>query len=146
MGNNSNYDESNKRASSRKSTASHTQSQTNTNNPVTKKRLLKNVTRPDSTMKNTKPKLSNGIKKISASMLPKLEQSKSSTTNFKIIRAYAVNTSRGIIRNYNEDRVAIILNIMKPDDKNCKYWPNCSFFGVYDGHGGSACADFLRDN
>ena len=90
-----------------------------------------------------------------------------------------VNTSRGIIRNYNEDRVAIILNIMKPDDKDCKYWPNCSFFGVrkqffqsakpnllfiipltnslisfpykivlqvYDGHGGSACADFLRDN
>ena len=41
-----------------------------------------------------------------------------------------MNTSRGIIRNYNEDRVAIILNIMKPDDKDCKYWPNCSFFGV----------------
>lgn len=71
-----------------------------------------------------------GYRKISESILPKLEQSKSSTTNFKIIRAYAVNTSRGIIRNYNEDRVAIILNIMKPDDKDCKYWPNCSFFGV----------------
>ena len=25
-------------------------------------------------------------------------------------------------------------------------WPKCSFFGVYDGHGGSACAEFLRDN
>jgi len=25
-------------------------------------------------------------------------------------------------------------------------WPKSSFFGVYDGHGGSACADFLRDN
>jgi len=24
-------------------------------------------------------------------------------------------------------------------------WPRCSFFGVYDGHGGAACADFLRD-
>jgi protein phosphatase 2C family protein 2/3 len=22
----------------------------------------------------------------------------------------------------------------------------CSFFGVYDGHGGSGCADYLRDN
>jgi len=22
----------------------------------------------------------------------------------------------------------------------------CSFFGVYDGHGGTVCADFLRDN
>lgn len=25
-------------------------------------------------------------------------------------------------------------------------WPRCSFFGIYDGHGGSLCADFLRDN
>lgn len=25
-------------------------------------------------------------------------------------------------------------------------WPKCSFFGVYDGHGGAKCADFLRDN
>ena len=24
-------------------------------------------------------------------------------------------------------------------------WPVCSFFGIYDGHGGSQCADFLRD-
>jgi len=25
-------------------------------------------------------------------------------------------------------------------------WPKCSFFGVYDGHGGSFTADFLKDN
>ncbi len=25
-------------------------------------------------------------------------------------------------------------------------WPKCSFFGLYDGHGGVGCADFLRDN
>ena len=25
-------------------------------------------------------------------------------------------------------------------------WPKCSFFGLYDGHGGSGCSDFLRDN
>jgi len=50
-------------------------------------------------------------------------------------------------RNYNEDRVAIILNIMKPKSKEAKidYWPKCSFFGIYDGHGGSQCAEFLRD-
>ncbi len=42
-------------------------------------------------------------------------------------------------RNYNEDRVAIILNIMKPKSKEGKidYWPKCSFFGIYDGHGGN---------
>ncbi|EGR28506.1 protein phosphatase 2c, putative [Ichthyophthirius multifiliis] len=25
-------------------------------------------------------------------------------------------------------------------------WPKCSFFGVFDGHGGISCSDFLRDN
>ena len=25
-------------------------------------------------------------------------------------------------------------------------WPNISFFGIYDGHGGTACSDYLRDN
>lgn len=51
------------------------------------------------------------------------------------------------MRNYNEDRVAIILNIMKPKSKSYENqsWPKCSFFGIYDGHGGAVCADFLRD-
>jgi len=50
-------------------------------------------------------------------------------------------------RNYNEDRVAIILNILQPKQKifNGVEWPKCSFFGVYDGHGGHVCGDFLRD-
>ena len=66
-----------------------------------------------------------------------------------IIQAYATMTSSGK-RNYNEDRVSIIYNIPKPqgysDNKNKTPWPNCSFFGLYDGHGGSAACDFLRDN
>lgn len=24
-------------------------------------------------------------------------------------------------------------------------WPKCSYFAIYDGHGGSACADFLKE-
>ena len=35
---------------------------------------------------------------------------------------------------------------MKPANKGDIYWPNCSFFAIYDGHGGSNCAEFLRDN
>lgn len=35
---------------------------------------------------------------------------------------------------------------MKPEHRQHEVWPKCSFFGVYDGHGGSACAEFLRDN
>ena len=60
--------------------------------------------------------------------------------------AYAANTNQGIIRNYNEDRVSIILNINKPSARKEEDWPSCSFFGIYDGHGGQGCADYLRDN
>ena len=79
------------------------------------------------------------------SNFPKLQESKTSSTKFSKIKAYAANTHQGLIRNYNEDRVTIILNIIKPDDKICRYWPECSFFGIYDGHGGKKCSNFLRD-
>ena len=79
-------------------------------------------------------------------ILPNHEPTKCSTRRNGILRAYAANTNQGIIRDYNEDRVSIILNIMKPQNKQCDNWPKCSFFGVFDGHGGASCADFLRDN
>ena len=62
------------------------------------------------------------------------------------VKGYAACTNQGLVRNYNEDRVSIILNITQPPRKNNETWPTCSFFGVYDGHGGVNCADFLRDN
>jgi len=34
-----------------------------------------------------------------------------------MVLAYAANTNQGIIRNYNEDRVSIILNILKPPNR-----------------------------
>lgn len=78
--------------------------------------------------------------------LPKLEFSKCSSKKNGVIKAYSANTHQGLIRNYNEDRVAIILNIIKPANKKIQEWPSCSFFAIYDGHGGSKCAEFLRDN
>ena len=38
------------------------------------------------------------------------------------------------------------MNIVKPSSYTGAFWPKCSFFAVYDGHGGAQCADFLRDN
>jgi len=76
------------------------------------------------------------------------EPTKSSSKKAGAVKAYAANTNQGIVRDYNEDRVSIILNIVRPRTKQ-NYdgpWPNCSFFGVFDGHGGATCADFLRDN
>ena len=75
-----------------------------------------------------------------------VDKSKWSTRRNGIVKAYAANTNKGIIRNYNEDRVSIILNILKPNTKKGEEWPKCSFFGVFDGHGGALWADFLRDN
>lgn len=46
--------------------------------------------------------------------VPKLEPSKCSSKRNGLIAAYAANTHQGIIRNYNEDRVSIILNMVKP--------------------------------
>lgn len=79
--------------------------------------------------------------------LPNEESTKFSSKKNGIIAGYAANTNQGIIRNYNEDRVSIILNIVKPKGKeNVAKWPKCSFFAIYDGHGGNVCADFLKDN
>ena len=73
------------------------------------------------------------------------DQSKTSKKTMSSIKSYGVNTYQGIVRNYNEDRVSIIINMNKPKNYN-KKWPKISFFGIYDGHGGEGCAEFLRDN
>jgi serine/threonine protein phosphatase PrpC len=79
--------------------------------------------------------------------LPNEESTKFSTKKNGIIAGYAANTNQGIIRTYNEDRVSIILNIVKPKGKeNIENWPKWSFFAIYDGHGGNVWADFLKDN
>jgi len=79
--------------------------------------------------------------------LPSWEPTKCSVRENGLIMGYAANTNQGIIRDYNEDRVSIVLNIMQPPTKkDIENWPKCSFFGVFDGHGGNTCADFLRDN
>jgi protein phosphatase PTC2/3 len=36
--------------------------------------------------------------------------------------------------------------MIKPNTFTGQVWPKCSFFAIYDGHGGNLCADFLRDN
>ena len=56
---------------------------------------------------------------------------------------YAANTHNGICRQYNEDRISIILDLKKYDNPSNK---KISFFAIFDGHGGVGCAEFLWDN
>lgn len=74
------------------------------------------------------------------------EPSKTSSKTMGVIKAYGANTYQGLVRNYNEDRVSIIINMAKPQNYSKNYWPRTSFFGIYDGHGGSMCSEFLRDS
>ena len=74
------------------------------------------------------------------------EPSKTSSKSMGVIKAYGANTYQGLVRNYNEDRVSIIINMAKPKNFTKNYWPRTSFFGIYDGHGGSMCSEFLRDS
>ena len=74
------------------------------------------------------------------------DHSKTSSKPMGIIKGYGANTYQGLVRNYNEDRVSIIINMNKPKNYNKKVWPKTSFFGIYDGHGGNKCADYLRDS
>ena len=55
-----------------------------------------------------------------------------------MIKAYAANTHCGLYRKYNEDRISISLNIEKERSIHC--------LGVYDGHGGASCAEYLSKN
>ena len=106
------------------------------------------------------------------------------------VTVYAANTNNGLYRDYNEDRVAIVLNIVpEPQEaqnsvkgqktlsdlpfgsqeskkhkrhrkstweieqatltsrtQSAQFKDKISFFGLYDGHGGAGCANFLMDN
>ena len=76
-------------------------------------------------------------------------EARHSIYSYDVISAYGVNTYKGIIRNYNEDRVSIIVNAKKPAhfiSKNDNDWPNISFFAIFDGHAGNKCAEYLKTN
>ena len=49
----------------------------------------------------------------------------------------------GNIRDYNEDTITATKIIFNNDNKNVN---NFYFFGVFDGHGGSGCSLYLKEN
>ena len=72
--------------------------------------------------------------------IPSLTSSRQEFTNTDIIKGYAQNSSMGNIRDYNEDTITAT-KIMFNNEKE-----NFYFFGVYDGHGGSGCSTYLKNN
>ncbi len=75
-----------------------------------------------------------------------LDPAKKGTKQTGVISTFGVNTHYGTVRDYNEDRVSIILNVVNPYFSSTAKWPKTSLFGIYDGHGGHSCAEFLKEN
>ena len=59
-----------------------------------------------------------------------------------LIKGYAYNTSKGNIRNYNEDTITIEKIKLNKNNNDDYFY----FFGIYDGHGGNGCSYYLKQN
>lgn len=85
------------------------------------------------------------------SRLPPFERPKVVIRHHEPFEAFAINTHKGIIRNYNEDRVSVLLNGQKKFKNRAKGISNqqtissCAMFSIFDGHGGISCCNFLKE-
>ena len=75
--------------------------------------------------------------------IPSISSSKDQFLQEDIIKGYAYNSSMGNIRDYNEDTITATKITINNDNNNEN---NFYFFGVYDGHGGSGCSLYLKNN
>ena len=63
-----------------------------------------------------------------------------------IVKSFAYNTYKGLNKEKNEDRVIASSPIQKPHKAIHRTWPKMSYFGVFDGHGGENCSEYLKNN
>ena len=74
-------------------------------------------------------------------------QAEYSQKPFYNISAYGFNSYSGTEKGYNEDRTKVIVNYTINSKENSNEMsPHISYFGVFDGHGGEKCSNFLKDN
>ena len=73
------------------------------------------------------------------------QPAKHSENSFDKIISYGVNTYRGTIRQYNEDRVTILINASINKNNNISNnFNKISLFSIYDGHAGNKCCEYLN--
>ena len=86
------------------------------------------------------------LDRLQSVSLPNYEKPTHSTKELENIFAFSANTNQGVNRSYNEDRISIILNAACPKTHDPDLWPKTHFFGIFDGHGGHGCSEFLRNS
>lgn len=61
--------------------------------------------------------------------------------------SFSYNSNQGIFRKYNEDRICVKVNMplpsIKDNEEKKRTW---HYFGIFDGHAGKKCAEFLKNN
>ena len=62
------------------------------------------------------------------------------------LKACGYNTYQGLFKKINEDKIIVVNQIKKPNSSKLKTWPKISYFGIFDGHGGEGCSEYLKDN
>lgn len=63
-----------------------------------------------------------------------------------LMKSYAYNSYKGLVKKNNEDRVVVVSQIQKPQKTLHRTWPKMSYFGIFDGHGGENCSEYLKNN
>ena len=83
---------------------------------------------------------------IEYNLYPKVELS---PYPFNKIVGYGANSYHGISKNFNEDKLRIVYDYKLRNSLNIAngsmIYPCISYFGLYDGHGGSKCSTFVQE-
>lgn len=77
---------------------------------------------------------------------PNYPQCQISQKSLGLVKSFAYNTYKGLIKDHNEDRVVVVSPIPKPQKTIHRIWPKMSYFGIFDGHGGEECSEYLKNN
>ena len=77
---------------------------------------------------------------------PNYSESSYSQKQLGLVKSFAYNSYKGLTKPNNEDRVIVVSPIPKPHKTIHRTWPKMSYFGVFDGHGGEACSEYLKNN
>ena len=60
------------------------------------------------------------------------------------IAGYGLNSYNGKVKKFNEDRIKAIADYKIKKNSPCNI--NISYFGIFDGHSGNKCSDFLKEH
>ena len=74
------------------------------------------------------------------------EKAQYSSKQIESVKSFSYNTYHGLFKENNEDKIIVVSQIKKPASSKMKKWPRISYFGIFDGHGGEGCSEFLKNN